>query len=250
MVTYPFLTSKFILLKMNFMTREIFTTEGVVLTSINHKDYDKIVTIYTKNEGLIKLYVNLSRRSLPILLPLITPLTKAEFQIARGRSEFFSLQDGTVLDQRTNLRNSFAHLQTAITLVEVLYKSQWPEEASPSLYCLLDFLLSTLPTIKEPTKILTIFYIKLLKHEGILQMANRCAECNKELKEKFRFKGEGYCEKDAPCLHIIFSYEEELLLQKMFALRDIQQLLALMIEDVFVKKVNALFEQNFQVNLF
>lgn len=228
------------------MTREIITVEGVILKSLKFKEYDRILTLYTKNEGLIKLYVKLSKRSLSSRLSLLTPFTTAEFQVSKGNSDFFRFHDGSLLDQRLFLRGKLEYLQIATQFIELTCQTQWPDQASPPLYLLLNSFLSLIPKVEEPKKLLTLFYLKLLKHEGVLQISHFCSECNKKLVATFRFKGECYCEKDAPPPSIVFSPEEETLLQILLALRECQQLVTLPSTESFAEKIKELFEQSFR----
>jgi DNA repair protein RecO (recombination protein O) len=223
------------------MVKEIMTVEAILLKSLPFKEYDKILTLYTKTLGLIKLYVKLSKRTSLSTLPLVTPFTRVDFQISKGRSDFFRFHDGTLLDQRIALRQKLEFLQLAVQLIELICKTQWPEQPSPDLYQLLNASLAAIPTLEQPKKILYLFYLKILKHEGVLSRSKYCPLCHKELHETFRFKGDAYCEKDAPIPSIYFSEKEELMIQNMLDLRNWDQLSSLPLKDPLGTKIKELF---------
>jgi DNA repair protein RecO (recombination protein O) len=146
-------------------------SEGIVLRSIDYKERERIITVFTSNAGLISLIVkNISRRN-SHFLALSTPFCHAEFLYRKGRSELFRFQDGTVLDEMLSLRNHLGHLQAAGELVNAILYSQMPGKPASLLYALLSVYMKQIPHFENTDVLTASFYLKVLKHEGLLTLS-------------------------------------------------------------------------------
>ena len=142
--------------------------EGIVLRSLEYKDQQRIITLFTKEEGIISLIVKRisSRRS--NLLALTTPFTRGEYLYRKGRSELMPFEDATLLDEHLELRNRFESLQAGGELIQAISASQMPGKAAPILYSLFNAYLKQIPHFPEPDTAICSFLLKLLKHEGLI----------------------------------------------------------------------------------
>lgn len=147
--------------------------EGVVLKSIDFRDRQKIITLFTPTRGLISLIVKGITAKKNHLLTLTSPFTVAEYHINIRRSELFTLVDGTPLQTNYALRANLGHLQSASLLVKALLTSQLPEKAAPDLYLLTITYLKALPQFTNSTPLTASYHLKLLKHDGHLDPASR-----------------------------------------------------------------------------
>jgi hypothetical protein len=138
--------------------------EGIVLKAINHKDQERIITLFTRQHGLMSLIV----KRIKNYMMLTTPLCHAEFIYTKGRSELYRFQDGTVIDGLIQLRNHLRHLQAAGDMVQAILQSQLPGKPSPKLYELLLACLKALPEFPDPLSLTLAFRLKLLAHEGVI----------------------------------------------------------------------------------
>lgn len=144
--------------------------EGIVLKTFDYKDNERISTVLTKDEGVITLIAKGIKYNNKI--SLTTPFCQAEFLFIKGKSELFKLQDGTIINDHSFLRNSLLHLQAAADMVKHILKSQLPGKPAPQLYNLLLAYLNKLPFFKDTTPLTCSFYLKLLTHEGVLSWDN------------------------------------------------------------------------------
>ncbi|NGX59326.1 MAG: DNA repair protein RecO [Chlamydiae bacterium] len=147
--------------------------EGLVLRSIDYKDRQKIITLFTPTRGLISLIVKNITRKKSHLLTLTSPFTQAEYHFSIRRSELYTYCDGTPINTHLNLRENLTHLKAAILLAKALLTSQLPNKPAPDLYLLLLTYLKYLPTFADPTSLTASFYLKLLKHDGHLSPSHR-----------------------------------------------------------------------------
>ncbi len=168
---------------------KLIRCEGVVLQSLPFKERDLIVTLFS-SEGLVKLFVRGKRSA------LMTPLTRGEFHFSLGRSDLNQFKEGSILAQHLSLRERIESLESACHMAEALLRTQLPGKSAPDLYALFVHLLGSISKASEPKDVVLLFRLKLLMHEGSLQLSEGCAICEKEATK--RYGGERFCELHAP----------------------------------------------------
>jgi DNA repair protein RecO (recombination protein O) len=152
-------------------------TEGIVLRSQDFKERHRIITLFTP-QGLISLIVKSISRKNTRLLSLTTPFCHGEYHYRRGHSELLRFHDGTILDDHFNLRQSLNSLQTAGALANAVLTSQMPGKPSPALFLLYKSYHKQVPVFSDGGALLSSFYLKLLKYEGLLTITPQCTACD------------------------------------------------------------------------
>lgn len=159
-----------------------FKADGIVLKAVDFRDHQKVLTLFTAEQGVISVFAKrLSAKNLQ-LLTLTSPLTRATYELRKGTSELYTLVDGSLQEGHFELRNTYANLTAGLEMLKVILKTQLPGKSSPMLYHLLALYLDRLRGSSAPRALLASFYLKLLKHEGTFhhQMVNKrlvpCAE--------------------------------------------------------------------------
>jgi DNA repair protein RecO (recombination protein O) len=166
-------------------------TEGIVLRSRDFKERHRIITLFTAH-GLVNLIVkNISRKNTR-LLSLTTPFSHGEYLYLRAHSELLRFQDGTLLDDHSHLRQSYSLLQTAGALANAILTSQLPDKPSPALFSLYKSYHKQVAHFPDPAPLLASFYLKLLKHDGLLSLTPFCTLCENTPASLF-YNGEGLC---------------------------------------------------------
>jgi len=228
------------------MKTEVFhQIEGIVLQFVPFKERDTILTLFTAEEGIIKLFVRGSRRLAPQLQALISPFTVGEYLYTQGNSSLHRFHEGKILQQNIRLRDAFLCFEAASKLGQAVLKSQWQGKASPGLYQLFCQCLEKIPTLSTPEALLPLFLLKILKVEGLLHTQPLCNVCNTSLKDALRQGGECFCPTHAPENALLFSEEEQLHLRLLSQSRSFQEILSQDISFVFSQKVATLFDQVF-----
>lgn len=146
-------------------------TEAIVLKSLDYKDHERILTLFSKSEGLVSLIVKGVTPTNFQKLTLTTPFVQAQFFFVRGKSELLRYRDSTLLDEHAELRSSLAHLQAAGAMAKALLKTQLPGKPSSALYALFSSYLKQLSKV-DPHTIATSFLLKMLQHEGLFHLAD------------------------------------------------------------------------------
>ncbi len=217
--------------------------EGVVLSTLPFRDYDRIVTLFTFQEGILKLFVKGTKRSLIELIPLTTPFTAAEYLYTPRHSNLGRFHEGKLLQQHLALRDRFSSLEAAEQLSQALLASQIPGKPAPALYKLFRLILEQLSSIPVPYGLVAAFYLKILKHEGLFQAQPSCSICSTPLQNSFRYQGECFCLQDAPREALSLSAEEETLLLTLAHTRSLATLMTISLPIAFLEKIKTLFHQ-------
>ena len=108
-------------------------TEAIVLRCLDYKDKQRIITAFSKDNGLMSLIVKgISYQR----LAATTPFYQMELLYFKGRSDLYHFVDASILESHLFLRTQFDHLQTAGALALALLHSQMPGTPSKDLYTL------------------------------------------------------------------------------------------------------------------
>ena len=180
-------------------------TEGIVLRSLDYKDNQRIITLFTP-QGLLSLIVKGLNSRNTQLTTLTSPFSQGEFLFKRGRSDLLSFLDGSLIDSHLFLREQLSSIETASALSKVILTSQLAGKCSFELYALFCCYLKQIPSFASPSSLLASFQLKLLTHEGLLLLSKHCNRC-KAKDAHFLSKGESLCQ-DHP-LEEAFSFSPE-----------------------------------------
>lgn len=221
-------------------------TEAIVLHTLPFKDYDRIVTVFTPQEGLIKLFVKGSKKGMTHLFTFTTPYTVVELLYTPTSSGLYRLFEGSLIKQHLPLRDSFSSLQTAERLGTAILSSQWQGKASPTLYALLCSYLDGISTAENHHAISASFLLKVLRHDGLLQLSSTCSICHCLLVDGMRYRGERFCNQHAPHPSHPFSDPEEKILSFLAFSRSFEKIGAFPCDEELLNKVIVLFKQSLE----
>lgn len=157
----------------------ITKTEAIVLKTLNHGDTSKIITLYSKDVGRLKLIAKGVR----------SPRSKAAglFQATRhlqviyykkSNSELQLFKSGELIDGFFGLESDFDRLTLAQVVVELLDRSIEDEDSHPALFRLLADTLKRLSDKTIPSsRSYWFFHLKLLNELGFRPHVEQCAVC-------------------------------------------------------------------------
>jgi DNA repair protein RecO (recombination protein O) len=141
-------------------------TEGIILKITPYKDHQRIIQILTRDSGIVSLMA--MGVSKPKIQSLLSPLTQLEVIYRKKGSGFCVFKEGSVIEHHHFLRERWDLLESAGKMAGATLQSQLPEKAAPDLYRLLTLCLKHLPHFEASSTLITLFYLKLLTHEGVL----------------------------------------------------------------------------------
>jgi len=213
--------------------------EGIVLRSQDYKERHRIITLFSP-QGIISLIVKGISRKNARLLALTTPFSHGEYVCRQGRSELWSFLDGTLLNDHLTLRENLKSLQAAGTLANAILASQMAGKPAPALFVLYKSYHKQASSFEDPIALLISFYLKLLKHEGLLSVSPHCSSCG-ENTARFLFHGESFCPTHAPLNAMVFSDSEWKDLLLLDDAQHFSSLRTLSPPPSFLQKIHTLF---------
>jgi DNA repair protein RecO (recombination protein O) len=228
-------------------SRLTYTSEGIVLHTLKFRDYDQILTIFTCEEGIIKLLRHGAYR--PKHKVWVEPTLRAEFIYEKGRSEIFRCREVSLLQQYLPLRNSLEQLNVTHALLKVIMVTQHPLAAAPALYQLLCAYLDKLCEADcIPLSLLCSFYLKLLHHEGHLPKVFHCSTCQMPLNSCYLQQGECFCAHHAPPLAIPLSHEELQMVAILLQSRSFAAIMSISLPVVLARKIATLLQSTLHLS--
>ncbi len=142
--------------------------EGLIIREIPFQDYDRILSLFTPTEGLIKLFVKGSGRVKEGNSHRTAPLNIVEVVYTQGRTELYPCREITVINNQLQLRKNLSVLESACDMLQTILSTQLPGKSAPELYQLLLIYLRKLPEVGNPNILSTSFRLKTLRYEGLL----------------------------------------------------------------------------------
>jgi DNA repair protein RecO (recombination protein O) len=158
-----------------------YKAEGIVIRHSVIGERDKIVTLFSRDEGKFSAVARGSRRPGSSLGPCVEMLTYGRFQCVRRRALDIITQ-ATSLDLFANLKADLWRMSCALYACELIDSST--VEGAPN-HPLFDLLLEALTEIDRvgcDDTVLRFFELRLLEHIGFCPSLRRCVSCGSSLR--------------------------------------------------------------------
>jgi len=159
---------------------QLHSSKAIVLRSQILKEHQKILTLFSEQFGVISLI--LQKRSKQSSC-LSEPFCEGEFFFWLGSHDLKKYHDGSILDLHLGLRTQLSFLKTASCMAKAISASQIPEKASSPIYALFSAFLKQIPRFPTPGALLTCFYLKILRYEGLYHKDCDMLDISKQDKE-------------------------------------------------------------------
>jgi len=161
----------------------IAKTEAVVLKTINHGDTSRIITLYSRDTGKLKLIAKGVRSPKNKSSGLFQPTRHLQVvYYEKERSELQLFKSGELMNGFFGLEDDFDRLTLAQVMVELLDRSTEGEEGHEAIFHLVTNDLHQLSTKgKSPASVYWHFHLHLLKELGYRPHINHCSRCQEEL---------------------------------------------------------------------
>ncbi len=140
--------------------------EGIVLQSYPFKEAQRIVHLFTPDQGVIHLITQRLSLKRPQQVNLATSLCRGQYVYRQNRSKLCTLIDGSILNLHLPLRQSLHLLKISGNMLQAIHSTQLTKKPTLRLYHLLRTYLEKLPL--SPDSLYLSFQLKLLKYEGQL----------------------------------------------------------------------------------
>ncbi|MEA3285868.1 MAG: DNA repair protein RecO [Candidatus Marinimicrobia bacterium] len=157
--------------------------EAIVLKTLNHGDTSKIITLYSRESGRLKLIAKGVRTPKSKAAGLFQPTRHLQvIYYHKPNSGLQMFKSGELIDGFFGLEDDFDRLTLAQVVVELLDRSIEDEESHPQLFQLLADTLTRLSLGEvSSARAFWFFQIQLLKELGYRPHIGRCSSCGESL---------------------------------------------------------------------
>ncbi|MGH7455247.1 MAG: DNA repair protein RecO, partial [bacterium] len=154
--------------------------EGIVIRSMNMGETSKLVTLFTRELGLLKIIAKGSRSSKSRIGAALEPLTVSRIvYYQKENRELQFLSQAEIVEFFPNLPADLENWGYANACAELVSRSQIGADVTPKLY---PILLNTIRAMNEPTADARAcfwgFQMKLLGIFGVAPNLRRCLNCS------------------------------------------------------------------------
>ncbi len=150
---------------------------GIIVSSSDFRENDKILKIYTKTNGLLKVYAFGAKISKKRFVGNLVPFNLLNLRLKKSK-DYITLEEVGVVKYFSQLTQNIINIKILFNISSLLTTERGHCETN--IFKLLYFLLSNLNESKEDSerfKLYIIFCIYLLKKEGVINSAKECYRC-------------------------------------------------------------------------
>lgn len=168
-----------------YMPRELhsYRVEAVVLRHLDWGEADRILTIFTRQHGKIRVIAKGVRKIRSRKAGHVEPFTRVTIQLSKAR-DFPIVTQAEMLDSHSLLREDLVLIGNASYVVELIDRFTYEEGENVSLYTLLE---QTLGRLSHPENfpdallVLRYYEIRLLDYVGFRPELFHCVRCSEEI---------------------------------------------------------------------
>lgn len=181
----------------------LLKTEGLVLRQTKYDEWDKILTIFTRDKGKIQAIAKGARRPKGSLVASTQVFSHSDFLLYQGRN-LYHVNQADIINSFFSLRDDLYKLAYGTYIIELVDTASIEGVENIKLF---DLSVKTLKVLsglnKDYKKLLAAYELKYITFIGYRPQISRCVICNGELSNKIKF---GYQQGGAICENC--SYQE------------------------------------------
>jgi DNA repair protein RecO (recombination protein O) len=153
----------------------LYRDEAIVLKTIKLGEADRIVTLFTRQNGKVRAVAKGIRKTKSRFGARLEPFTQVKLMIYKGRN-LDTITSADIVTSFDGLRRSYESLTAAIAMADTVEKITPDRETAYSTYSLL---LAGLHALTESlgSSVLPAFLVKLLSLSGYHPQLDECAGC-------------------------------------------------------------------------
>ena len=158
----------------------IIKAEGVVLKTMKIGETSKLVTLFTREKGILKLTAKGSRTMKSRFGAALEPLTVIKIVYYHKETrEIQFLSQADIIARFPTLQEDLGKLGYACACCELIFRTQPSEEPKPRLYPVLLETFTAMNEVADPVVLFHAFQMKLLRILGLSPTLDRCRNCEK-----------------------------------------------------------------------
>ena len=160
--------------------------EAVVLRHSEFGEADRLLTLYTREQGKLRCIAKGVRKIRSRKAGHIQPFSRAKLMLARGR-DLWIITQAELIDAYPSLQENLVILGYASYVIELLDRFTYEEGANPPLYRLLTRTLERLTKNPHPDMVVRYYDMRLLDLVGFRPQLFNCVSCEKEIIAKDQY---------------------------------------------------------------
>ncbi len=170
------------------MTRRtrVYRTEAVVLRRMDLGEADRLLTLFTPDEGKVKAIAKGVRRPGSRKSGHLEPFTRVRLMLARGR-ELDIITQAEAVDLHPELQSDLERLGAASYIVELIDRFTVQEIGTSALYDLLIGALAQLAQGAEPAPFCRYYELRMLDLVGFRPELSRCVGCGVDVQPESQY---------------------------------------------------------------
>lgn len=176
----------------------ILRTDGIVIREQMAGEQDRLITLLTRENGIIKGFVNGGRNPKNKNVAATGLLCYSDFSIEKSKRDVYVIKEATAKEVFFSLRENIISLSLAQYFAELTYELAPREEAAPEfLSLLLNAVFLITQGKKDAALIKAVTELRMLCLSGYMPPPVACASCGQYESENMYFdlhSGELFCE--------------------------------------------------------
>lgn len=145
---------------------------GFSLKTFPYGENSQIITIFTKDWGLVQAIGNKSRKNLSFQNASAPPAL-SDWELSRKGGSLFKIKEVSLIDPFLEIRKDLSKIEAVGAIMQSLLKTQIAEKPSPLLYALLKSYFLQMKKSLSPKILSLSFSTKVLKFEGLFSPNKR-----------------------------------------------------------------------------
>jgi len=158
-----------------------YQVEGFVIRHADMGERDRVVTLFTRDEGKLTFIARGARKPGSSLGPCVQMLTRGRFQCVRRRALHLITQ-AAVVDSYSSMKSDLWCTSCGLYLAELIDAATVEGSANRALYDLVIEVLDVANRKGVSDVLLRFVELRLLQHLGFCPALGRCVDCGAELR--------------------------------------------------------------------
>jgi DNA repair protein RecO (recombination protein O) len=170
--------------------RSTYKTTGIILSSLDYGESDRILTVFTSEFGKLKGIAKGARRSRKRFANVLDPFSFSHIIFSKKeRDTLVLIESCDIINHHPGIRENLDKTLFSSYLLELTDKFAQEGKKDIGLFQLLQHFLAVLDTENHPEEFIRFFEIRLLKLSGYEPVLDRCMLCKKPVShaEVYRF---------------------------------------------------------------
>ncbi|MDP6065572.1 MAG: DNA repair protein RecO [SAR202 cluster bacterium] len=157
-----------------------YKTQGVVLKQTPIGEADRVLSIFTRDLGKVRVVARGVRKPRSKLAGHLEPLSHVAISVSRGRS-LDPIKEAETVRSFRGVRENLQLVSEAVYLAELVESFSAEDQSSPLVYRLLLGALDWLETNGDSRGLMRYFEVRLLGESGFGPELHSCVECRATL---------------------------------------------------------------------